>query len=468
MPAVTEVGRGGMGVVYKAEYTKLKRFVALKFLRSDVLEDEEHKARFLREAQAAAALDHPNICTIYEIDEVDGQTFIAMAYIEGQTLTDRIEVGSLKIDDVLDIGLQAAAGLAAAHEKEIVHRDIKSANIMVTPQGQVKIMDFGLAQLSGPLPLTKPGTTLGTPAYMSPEQVTGKDVDRRSDIWSLGVVLYNIVTGQMPFRGEYEQAVMYSIVNEDPEPITALRVAVPTELDRIIGKALAKDPRDRYPHVEDVLVDLRALKRQFESDSAQTLPSVAAVLHSSRTGWYAAAAVVLFALIAVAWFTVFGPTGKAPPAALSVVPLSSYPGTEQHASCSPDGNQIAFSWNGETQENYDIYVKLVGSATRLQLTTDPAPDRRPAWSPDGTQLAFLRERAGGIAEVLLVPAISGPKRKLAEIQAAPPRDVGAAAFSASLAWSSDRRFLAITVRTAPPRSLRAFSYFQSTTVQSGG
>ena len=247
---LSELGRGGMGVVYKAEDTKLKRPVALKFLRSDILEDEEHKERFLREAQAAAALDHPNICTVHEIDEVEAKTFIVMAFLEGQSVKDKIAERPLKLEQALDIAIQTGQGLQAAHEKGVVHRDIKSANLMVTPQGQVKIMDFGLAQLAERSKLTKTATILGTPAYMSPEQAQRLPTDRRTDIWSLGAVIYEMVTGRLPFEGEREQAVLYSIVSEPHEPITALRVGVPTELDHVVAKALAKKSAERYQHVD--------------------------------------------------------------------------------------------------------------------------------------------------------------------------------------------------------------------------
>ena len=201
---LSELGRGGMGVVYKAEDTTLRRTVALKFPPIDKLASEEEKARFLREAQAAAALNHPNICTIYEIDEAGGHSFIAMEFVEGQSVKQRIESRPLKLEEALDIAIQAGQGFQAAHEKEVVHRDIKSANIMVTVQGLVKVMDFGLAQLGDRSKLTRTGSTLGTPAYMSPEQARGRPTDRRSDIWSLGVVLYEMVSGQLPFKGEVE------------------------------------------------------------------------------------------------------------------------------------------------------------------------------------------------------------------------------------------------------------------------
>ncbi len=255
-----KLGEGGMGVVYKAEDLKLKRTVALKFLPPELMRDPEAEQRFIQEAQAAAALDHPNICTIYEIEETGGQTFISMAYIEGQNLKERVESGPLKLEEALDIAMQVAEGLQAAHEKGIVHRDIKLANIIVTTKGQVKIMDFGLAKLRGGRKLPKEGRTLGTVAYMSPEQVRGEGVDERTDIWSLGVMLYEMVTGRLPFQGEYEQAVIYSILNEEPEPVGKLRSGVLRGLEGVIGKMLAKDVRERYQGVGELLVDLRSLR----------------------------------------------------------------------------------------------------------------------------------------------------------------------------------------------------------------
>ncbi len=274
---LTELGRGGMGVVYKAEDTKLERTVALKFLASHLLEDEEGHARFLREAKAAASLDHPNICTVYEIDEVDGETFIAMACLEGQTVKAKIAERPLKLDEALDIAIQTAQGLQAAHQKDIVQRDIKGANLMVTPQGQVKIMDFGLAQLAEGSKLTKTATILGTPAYMSPEQSQRLPTNRRTDIWSLGVVVYEMITGRTPFEGERQEAVLYAIANEDPEPITALRVGVPTELDFIVSKAMAKDAAERYQHVEEIIVDLKSLRTKLASGKSTILSAQPAV-----------------------------------------------------------------------------------------------------------------------------------------------------------------------------------------------
>ena len=259
---LAKLGEGGMGVVYKAEDTKLRRTVALKFPPIDKLATEEEKSRFVREAQAAAALNHPNICTVYEIGEAAGHSFIAMEFVAGESVRVRVRSRPLPLDEALDIAIQAAQGLQAAHENDVVHRDVKSANLMLTAKGRVKVMDFGLAQVGDRSQLTKTGSTLGTTAYMSPEQALAQPTDRRTDIWSLGVVLYEMITGRLPFAGEVEAAVAYAVVNTEPEPPTALRSGLPIELDRIVDKALAKDRADRYQHVEDLLVDLRAVRME--------------------------------------------------------------------------------------------------------------------------------------------------------------------------------------------------------------
>ena len=270
-----------MGVVYKAQDTRLDRPVALKFLPAQLLGDEEVKKRFKREAKAADALDHSNVCTVYEIDEADSKTFISMALIEGESLDKKIEQGPLKLDEALDIGQQIAKGLEAAHKKGVVHRDIKPQNIMVGEDGHVTIMDFGLAQLTQASLLTRPDQTMGTVFYMSPEQTEGSGTDHRTDIWSLGVVLYEMITGQKPFKGDYDKAVMYSILNEEPEPITAIRAGVPMEFEVVVGKCLAKDPVDRYDSASDVVKDLRSLGektqvRQIDDHPRRLSPKVAA------------------------------------------------------------------------------------------------------------------------------------------------------------------------------------------------
>jgi serine/threonine protein kinase/tetratricopeptide (TPR) repeat protein len=273
---IEKLGGGGMGVVYKAEDTRLKRTVALKFLPPDLTRDDEAKTRFVHEAQAASSLDHNNICTIYEISEIDdGQLFIAMAYYEGETLREKIDRAPLKLEESIDTALQIAGGLAEAHQRGLVHRDIKPANILITKNGTAKIVDFGLAKLSGQTRLTKAGSTVGTVAYMSPEQARGEDVDHRSDIWSLGVILYEMVTGQQAFKGEYDNAVMFSIVSVEPEPLTGLRSGVPMELERIVKKAMEKSPDERYQHMDEMLVDLKHLQKDSGSSrSAMHAPAM--------------------------------------------------------------------------------------------------------------------------------------------------------------------------------------------------
>ena len=261
-----KLGSGGMGTVYKAQDTKLERFVALKFLSPHLSQAEEEKKRFIHEAKAASALDHPNICNIHEIDETeDGQVFIAMACYEGESLKDKIDRGPMPIDEVLDITIQIEQGLNKAHEKGIVHRDIKPSNIFITADGIAKIIDFGLAKLGGRTVITKEGSTLGTVNYMSPEQTRGDEVDHRTDIWSLGVVLYEMLTGKLPFKGDYDQAVVYSILNGEPEPLTSLRTGVPMELEQIVNKTLAKRPDDRYQHSNDLLVDLKRVYNKLKT-----------------------------------------------------------------------------------------------------------------------------------------------------------------------------------------------------------
>ncbi len=269
-----KLGEGGMGVVYKAKDTKLNREVAIKFLPKELLRDSQAKQRFLQEAQAAAALNHPNICTIFETDEFEEQSFIVMEYIDGENLRKKIESGILFIKDAMSFAIQIAEGLQEAHEKGIIHRDIKSANIMVTRKGQAKITDFGLAKLAGQVGITKPGTTLGTAAYMSPEQAQGIEVDSRSDVWSYGVVLYELLSGQRPFKGEYEQAVIYSILNEAPVPLLHLRPEIPGELERIVNQALAKNKTDRYQNMAQMLDDLKALKEDLEAGVLKERPRI--------------------------------------------------------------------------------------------------------------------------------------------------------------------------------------------------
>jgi len=299
-----KLGEGGMGIVYKAEDIKLERIVALKFLPPHLSNLEAEKKRFIQEAKAASALEHNNICAIHEINETDdGQLFIAMSYLEGKTLREKIDASPVKVDEAIGIAIQAAEGLKLAHEKGIVHRDIKPANIMITTNGTVKIMDFGLAKLGGKTKLTQMGTTLGTFAYMSPEQSRGEEVDRRTDIWSLGVVMYEMLTGQLPFKGDYEQAVIYSIKNENPEPVTSLRSGMPMELERIINKALSKKTDSRYQNISDMIVDLSVLKNKSTSNSVSQ-PSERKLFSKvkSKKWLFPVSVIIVVAFIITAYF----------------------------------------------------------------------------------------------------------------------------------------------------------------------
>ncbi len=439
---ITEkLGEGGMGVVYKAEDTKLNRSVALKFLRSDVLEDEEHKERFLREAQAAAALNHPNISTIYEINEADGAPFIAMEFVEGETVKGKVKARPLPLEEVLDIAIQTAKGLQAAHEKAIVHRDIKSSNLIVTPWGQVKVMDFGLAQLAERSQLTKTATILGTPAYMSPEQAKKSGTDCRTDIWSLGVVIYEMVTAKLPFERERLEAVLYAIGNEEPEPVTALRAGVPMELEWIVGKALAKDADERYQHVEEMIVDLRGLQKKLKAGTStilKTAPasavaeapsSVAAAGRPKSAGpmnrgwgrpllWTALVLIGCALGVGVApWFHSSDQGTELPPRRFTVSDpdFGSLLGAGTAARISPAGDAIA-------------YIVQTGGAEAVLRIHDLTLDEKrelgsvfehwegPVWSPDGRFLSFTNRgelkkasvRGGPIVTVCHLPETGYP------------------------------------------------------------
>ncbi len=303
-----ELGRGGMGVVYKAEDVRLKRTVALKFLPPEFTRDPKAKKRFLHEARAAAALDHPNICAVHEIDEVDGQTFIVMGYIEGQSLMEKIDSGPLKINEALEIAIQIAQGLQAAHERGIVHRDIKPANILITTEGLVKILDFGLAKLADQIRITTTSTTVGTVAYMSPEQAQGEEVDFRTDIWSLGVVLYEMLTGKLPFKGEYEASVIYSIINEKYEPVSKIRKAVPAYIDEVIKKCLEKKLEQRYQKIELFMDDLSQMAAVSEKRFHRRRKDR---VWRFKKSLFAIALLFMVAVFITLFFHIFIPTSKA-------------------------------------------------------------------------------------------------------------------------------------------------------------
>jgi serine/threonine-protein kinase len=394
-----KLGEGGMGVVYKAEDMNLRRTVALKFLSPQAFIGDEEKARFVHEAQTAASLNHSSICHVYEIDESDGQTFIAMEYVDGKSLKAKIESGPLKLHESVDIAIKMAEGLLEAHAKGIIHRDIKPANVMITHEGQPKITDFGLAKSAKRTMLTKTGTTLGTVAYMSPEQTRGEGVDHRTDIWSLGAVIYEMVTGQRAFKGDYEQAVVYSILNQQPEPMTALRTGVPMEMERIVTKAMAKDPADRYQHVDEMPVDLRALKAGLVGIStasaagAATAPTGPPALRRRGTVLALGGLIVGAVISALA---VWGLMRERPVKLQSVTRFAvTLPWDQELArnappiAISPDGKFLAYvahSGGGYPQ----LYLRPLD---RLEAVVVPGTERAadPFFSPDGRWVGFFAE-----------------------------------------------------------------------------
>ncbi|RMF66693.1 MAG: hypothetical protein D6743_05970 [Calditrichaeota bacterium] len=406
-----ELGAGGMGTVYKARDTKLDRFVALKFLPPHLSRDEEGKERFIREARAASSLNHPNIATIYEIEEADGQMFIAMEYIEGKSLRDLMRKGEgtspLPLDDVLNYAGQIAAGLAKAHGKGIVHRDIKPSNVMVSEDGVVKIVDFGLAKLAGRTKVTRTGTTLGTVAYMSPEQARGEEVDHRTDIWSLGVTVYEMLSGRLPFGGEYDQAVLYSIVHEEPESVSSVRPGLPREVDEVVARALAKEPRLRYPSTQEFLQHLSTLRGAPPSLQPERKASVGRPRFRLTTVAWAAGVAIL--LVVAALFLLQRPVR--PPAAPPRHTQVTFLGDATLPALSPDGKFTAFTRGtvGGTGAR-SVYVQEIGGSRAIEVFhVDGGRIRDIAWSPDGSELLIEVDDDG----VYLVPRLGGPARRFA-------------------------------------------------------
>jgi eukaryotic-like serine/threonine-protein kinase len=443
------IGAGGMGEVYRARDSKLRRDVAIKVLPLSVASDPDRRARFAREARVLATLNHPNIGAIYGLEEAEGVIALVLELVEGETLAHRLERGRLPLFQVIAIAAKIADALDAAHEKGIVHRDLKPANIVV--QGgtdarssdlRVKVLDFGIARLvpggldDGESSVTDTTGSLivGTPAYMSPEQARGQTVDARTDVWAFGCVLYEMLVGRSPFGAATVSDTIANVLEHDPD-WHAIPPSTPSSLQRLLRRCLAQDPKRRMHAIADVNFDLQEIHVETEQRRGT------AVQARTRGGWLVALAIVVVALAAAGWQMWSRRSANLPPQ--RVMPLTSYPGIEASPTLSPDGKQVAFSWDGETGQNEDIHVVMVGADNPLAITSDPARDVAPAWRPDGGEIAFARMDSGR-ASIYVVSPLGGSEKKLASFSSVPHS--GSAPLEVTdpgLAWSRDGRWLVV-------------------------
>jgi serine/threonine protein kinase len=421
------IGAGGMGKVYRATDMRLGRRVALKLLETALIGDSQHRTRFLREARLASSLDHPNICTVHEVGEIDGALFIAMQYVDGQTLRKIVNGRALDLDSQLSISLQVADALAEAHEAGIIHRDIKPGNIIVTSKGQAKVLDFGLAKLleraegEAETHLTLTGAVMGTPASMSPEQARGERADRRSDIFSFGGVMYEMATGQIPFSGKTRAEVIGALLHKPHTPAVELNREIPARLSALIDRALAKEPAQRYQSMPEMIADLRqviteagVLDHLFRSSGGRLMtpyvtprrrtllkrPSVLVALASGL-------ALVVVSLTAAYFWSRPSP----PPAPPQQSLISTFPGSHRAASFSPDGQKIAFVDAAEGVSQ--VWAKDLSQGEPRQITFGEEPADRPRWSPRGDQIVYAR-RSQGAESIWSIPPAGGQPRKLIE------------------------------------------------------
>jgi serine/threonine protein kinase len=438
---VEKLGEGGMGVVYKAKDAHLNRPVAIKVLPPERVADPERKARFVREARAASALNHPNIITIHDIASEDGVDFMVMEYVEGQTLDVLIPRKGMRWPQALKLAEQVASALARAHSAGIVHRDLKPANIMVAPDGLVKVLDFGLAKLTEqPVseqdptttlpPKTEEGIVVGTAAYMSPEQAQGKPVDARSDIFSFGAVLHEMLTGRKAFRRDSPALTLAAVLHLEPGPLPD---DVPSEVSRLLALCLRKDPDRRYQHIDDVRVALRDLLE--DSDSGRLAQPTAAEPKAGGRWRWAAAGVLALAVLSALWF--FREALSKPSGPIEPTVLTSLLGVIRDPALSSDGKQVAFAWDGEEHDRLSIYLQLVGSSMPKQISSGPGFDTAPAFSSDGLSVAFIRWTPGK-ASLMVMPALGGPERVLAEV---PAPASASATYGPFHAWFPDGKTL---------------------------
>jgi Tol biopolymer transport system component len=452
------LGTGGMGKVYRAHDSRLDRAVALKIIPPEFRSDTDRLRRFQKEARSVTALTHPNIVTVYDIGQSGNTPFIVTEIVEGKTLRQILNEGRPDRSRVLSIGIQLASALGAAHSVGIIHRDIKPENLMVRPDGYVKVLDFGLAKLTrgstnlvngDPSPTfgdtagTDDGVILGTVDYMSPEQAEGRGVNASSDIFSFGAVLYEMFGGQRAFQRDTKLATLAALLKEQPPPLRHIS----EDLQGIVGRCLQKEPSQRFQHMDEVKA---ALER---AALVSVDPPLLRAFRNKRLVWVAACSLLLL-IVLTSWFYFSGTSNL--PASSIPVPVTSLPGHVGQPAFSPDGNRIAFVWEGETQRNLDIYVQSIGGGRPVRLTNNPAIDSVPAWSADGRRIAFYRNSGGG-HDVITIPALGGPERTLCHVkpEAMTPQ-AGSDALCIGLSWSPDGDQLAIVDRALPTEANSIF------------